>query len=506
MLGIHITKGEKMILKVLTVSVLCLGLSSLSAATLKEIVGDVLENNPVIKERLKNYNATREEVNIAGAGYYPTLDLKSAAGKKYTNRFNDDGVEKTYDVFQSSLVLRQNIFNGFSTHEQVNYQKMRTLAAAFSYLEKANDVTLQTIKVYLDLLRQKELLRNSRINVEHNTKIYKKVSKAYKAGLTTLSEVSKIRSSLSLAKSNMMVQQNRLQNAMFNFRRVTGHMLTLKDLTRPNFSLKLPKSQEQATMYALEYNPSLLVGKYNIKGAEALYRESKSSFMPSVDLELSENYNKNYDVMTDDRYDDRFQAMVVVSYNLFNGGADEATRRSKLSKLSQEVEVVNDLRRQVVEGIDLSWSAYELAKEQIPFLSNYRKQSAETLKLYTKEYEMGERSLLDLLATENDLKRANDELINARFNLLLSKYRILDAMGLTMASIMGNVERYYNKVGIHGTKGISGRDTLPVGMDTDDDGVAASKDVCAQSKKSGEEMPFGCTKGYQSLRSVKLGR
>jgi adhesin transport system outer membrane protein len=492
-------------LKVLMVPALCLGLSTLSAATLKEVVGDVLETNPVIKERLKNYNATREEINIADAGYYPTLDLQSAAGKKYTNRFNG-GAEETYDVFQNSLILRQNIFNGFSTHEQVNYQKMRTLAAAFSYLEKANDVTLQTIKVYLDLLRQKELLRNSKLNVEHNTKIYEKVSKAYKAGLTTLSEVSKVQSSLSLAKSNMMVQQNRLQNAMFNFRRVTGHMLTLKNLTKPNFSLKLPKSQEQATMYALEYNPSLLVGKYNIKGAEALYRESKSRFMPSVDLELSENYNKNYDVLADNRHDDRMQAMVVVSYNLFNGGADEAARRSKLSKLSQEVEVVNDLRRQVVEGIDLSWSAYELAKEQIPFLRDYQKQSMETLKLYSKEYEMGERSLLDLLATENDLKRANDELINARFNLLFSKYRILDAMGLTVASIMGNVEKYYNKVGIHGTEGMSGRDTLPVSLDADNDGVVASKDICAQSRKSGKKMPFGCTKGYQSLRSVKLGR
>jgi adhesin transport system outer membrane protein len=250
----------------------------------------------------------------------------------------------------------------------------------------------------------------------------------------------------------------------------------------------------------------LLVGKYNIKGAEALYRESKSRFMPSVDLELSENYNKNYDVLTDNRHDDRLQAMVVVSYNLFNGGADEAARRSKLSKLSQEVEVVNDLRRQVVEGIDLSWSAYELAKEQIPFLGDYQKQSAETLKLYSKEYEMGERSLLDLLATENDLKRANDELINAKFNLLLSKYRILDAMGLTMASIMGNVENYYNKVGIHGSEGMSKRDTLPANLDTDDDGIVAAKDICAQSSKSGQKMPFGCTKGYQSLRSVKLGR
>ena len=483
-------------------AMLCTGLSSVSADTLKEVVGNVLDTNPIVKERLKNYHATRHEVNIADAGYYPTLDYQAAAGKKYTNRFNG-AAEETYNVFQNSLILRQNIFKGFSTHEQVNYQKMRALAAAYSYLEKANDVTLQTVGVYLDLLKQKELLDNSKMNVDHNTKIYEKVSKAYKAGLTTLSEVSKIQSSLSLAKSNMMVQQNKLTNAMFNYRRVTGHLISMDALSKPNFNLPLPKSQKKASMFALEYNPSLLVGKYNIKGAEALYRESKSKFMPSVDLELSETYNKNYDVLQNNIPDDRFQAMVVVSYNLFNGGADEAERLSKLSKLSQEVEVTNDLRRQVVEGVDLSWSSYELALDQIPFLKDYKKQSSQTLKLYAKEYEMGERTLLDLLATENDLKRANDELISARYNLLLAKYRILDAMGLTMASIMGNVKKYYNRVNIHGREGIQRHDTLPVSLDSDNDGIAASKDGCAASARKNGVSPDGCNKLYQALKNTK---
>jgi len=477
-------------------------MNTLSATSLKQVVSEVLDSNPVVMERLKNYRATKEEIGIAEAGYYPTLDLQSSVGKKYTGRIANDVANETYDVFQNSLVLRQSVFNGFSTHEQVNYQQMRTLAAAYSYLEKANDVTLQTIKVYTDLRKEKELLNNSKINVDHNTALYNKVSKAYKAGLTSLSEVSKIQSSLSLAKSNMMVQKNRLSNAMFNFRRVTGRLIELDKIEKINFRIKLPKSSQKATMYALEYNPSLLVGKYNIKGAEALYRESKSKFYPKLDIEMSQNYNQNFNEFLGD--DDRFQAMAVVSYNLFNGGADEAAKRNKLSRLSQEVDVTNDLKRQVVEGMDLSWGSYELALDQIPFLKDYKSQSAETLKLYSKEYELGERSLLDLLATENDLKRANDELITAKYNLLLSKYRIVDAMGLTMASIMGNVQKYYRRVGVHNTDRVTKRDTLPVNLDTDNDGVASTKDLCAKSKHKNGVVPFGCTKGFQQLHKVRF--
>jgi len=472
-----------------------INLNPAGATTLKEVVNDVLETNPIVRERLKNYNATREEVDIAQAGYYPTLDLQTGVGKKYTGRLSNHVAEETYDVFQNSLILRQNVFSGFSTKEQVNYQKMRTLAAAYSYLEKANDLTLQTIKVYLELFKEQEILYNSKVNVDHNEKIYEKVQKAYKAGLTTLSEVSKIRSSLSLAKSNMMVQKNKLSNAMFNFRRVTGHLVSLKKLGKVKFNLKLPDNLQKATMYALEYNPSLLVGKYNIKGAEALYRESKSNFYPKIDIEVNGNYNNNFSATG--LRDDDIQGMVVLSYNLFNGGADEATKRNRLSKLSQEVEVTHDLKRQVVEGMDLSWSAYELALDQMPFLKKYRKESGETLKLYAKEYDMGARSLLDLLAAENDLKRAKDELVNAKYSLLLSKYRILDAMGLTMASIMGNVQKYYKRVGIY-TKGKRPKqDTLPIHLDSDGDGIVSNKDTCAASKKKYGVYPSGCAKKFE---------
>ncbi len=269
-----------------------------------------------------------------------------------------------------------------------------------------------------------------------------------------------------------------------------------------HFRLKIPDSQVKTEMYALEYNPSLLVGDYNIKGAEALYRESRSAFYPQVDLEVSQNYNDNYNDFTGE--DDRFQAMVVVSYNLFNGGADEAARKHKLSKLSQEVSVLNDLRRQVIEGVDLSWSSYVLAQEQIPFLEEYKQQSTETLDFYAKEYKLGERSMLDLISAENDLKRANDELIGAKYNLLLSKYRILDAMGLTMASIMGGEEEYYRRVGIFtsitSVKEDSAydelvrameKDSLPVNREMDSDRIPDSKDVSPNTNNKTKVSPSG---------------
>lgn len=487
-------------LKVWLFPLICyFGASSISAATLKEVVSDVLETNPIVIERLKNFNTSQEEIGVAKAGYYPTIDIEAGTGKKYTGRVSDDVVDETYSVFQSALVLRQNIFDGFGTTEQVNYKNMQALAAAYSYLEKANEMTLETVNVYIDLQREAELLRNSDENVAHIAKIYDQVSKSFKAGLTPFSEVSKIQSSLSLAKSNKMVQQNKLSNAMFNFRRVTGKLISLESLQRIRSDIKLPKNLREASIYALEYNPSILVGKYNIKGAEALYRESKSKYLPKVGLEVGETYSNNFDDYIGK--DDRFQAMLVVSYNLFNGGADEANRRSKISKLNQEVAVVDDLKREVVQQMDLSWSSYELAQDQIPLLEQYRSQSAETLKLYTQEFEMGDRSLLDLLAAENDLNRANAELIDANYNLLYSKYRILDAMGLTTTSIVGNIQKYYQRVGLCNQNKIIPSDMLPAGYSEEESTSVDRNTLCPSS---GGKDTFGCSKSVKKLDTVRL--
>ena len=483
-----------------------LGVSA-SAATLKEVTVDVLKSNPVVKERLHNYRATRADLRGAEAGYLPTLDLVAGVGKDYKGRFTSDP-DKQYDVFENALILRQNLFSGFSTRERVSYQMTRSLAAAYSYLEKANDVTLQVIKVYTDLLRYRELLENARAHVRHIEKLNEKVTKAYKAGLTKMSEVSKVRSSLSAARSNQMIARNRLSNAMYKFRRVTGRVVRPKELSRVSFDLSLPKDQEKATMFALAHNPSLLVGKYNIKGAEALYRESKSAFYPKIDAEVSANYNDAFHSDANDPYPDRengIKAMIKLKYNLFNGGADEAARVNKMSKISQAIEVTNDLRRQVMEGMDLSWSSYELSRDQIPVLEQYRNQSRETLRLYWKEYNLGERSLLDLLATENDLKQANDQLIDARYNLLLAKYRILDTMGLTMASVLGDVRPYYEKVGLFNHGKISW-DKLPMSYDQDHDGVVADQDLCADSRywKNGVR-PSGCRPPVNALETLQGG-
>ncbi|MCF6340673.1 MAG: TolC family protein, partial [Sulfurimonas sp.] len=194
--------------------------SILFSQDLKMTVEEVISTNPVILERLKNYNSTKEDITRAKAGYYPKLDLSIGVGiENNQERSGYNGVttlredgnlvdSSTLSVYQTSLKFTQNIFSGFETYYQVEQHSNKTISSAYSYVENVNDISFKMVDTYLQVMRNKELLTTAKENVKINQEIFKKVQKLYDAGLTTLSEVNKIESSLSLAQSNYVVQEN----------------------------------------------------------------------------------------------------------------------------------------------------------------------------------------------------------------------------------------------------------------------------------------------------------
>ncbi|MCK5914889.1 MAG: TolC family protein, partial [Deltaproteobacteria bacterium] len=293
-----------------------------AALTLEEAVTEAINTHPVVQERLKNFRATQQDLNIADSGYLPKLDLISGIGYKKNGLLSDHVTDDSTDVYRNSLVLTQNLFQGFATQHLVEYEKSRVLAAAYHYIETANDIALQMVGVYLDLLKQQELLDNTREHVSHSEEIYQKVYKLYVSGHAPRSEIDKIQATLFLSRSNLTVQRNNLIDSENKFRRILGRKPVSSQLLAPQIQFKLPVNHEQAAQYAINNNPSIQVSNNNIEAAQALKKKGRSRYYPEIGIELSQDYNRDYGSSVG--YEDRFQAMLTLRYNFYNGGADRA--------------------------------------------------------------------------------------------------------------------------------------------------------------------------------------
>jgi len=478
--------------------------TSAFSITLKDSIIESLDTNPVVTERLRNFRATQQDLNIAESEYYPSIDIRTVIGrtdagkrKDYgdDNKYKNNVIDETYNNYESSLTLTQNLFDGFGTVHKIDFEEARILAAAYNYVEKSNDIAFRMTSAYINVMRGYELLQTARENVQINETIFKKVQALLDSGLTTDSEVKKIQSALSLARSNYTVQVNNTRDSEYNFKRVLGRLPNVKNMIKPEMNIAMPVSIERAAMYAIEHNPSLIVSNYNIKGAQSLMKQRKKDYFPKIDLEISQFYNDSSQRNSFDPPDDRFRARLVLTYNIFHGGADRATIQKQISKVNQEVAIKRDLKRQVIEGLDLSWSAYEMIQKQLVDLRDYSKFSEETLKLYQDEYDLGRRSLLDLLSAQNDVINSRSQIITSEYELLFAKYRILDAMGLLVTSIVGDTKDYTSKVNLHANSNISDiLDTVPVKLDVDEDNIADNIDLCDNSLEGNNILPYGCKK------------
>lgn len=468
--------------------------TTLFGLSLKESVIEVLNTNPVIKERLKNFRVTQQDLNMAESEYYPKLDLLASYGYTTSGEVNSDVVDSEFTSYESSLTFTQNLFDGFGTMHKVDYQEARILAAAYKYLEVSNDMAYRMTSAYINVLTSNELAQTARENVQINEEIYLKVKKLFDSGITTDSEVKKIQSALSLARSNLTVKRNNARDAGFTFRRMLGRMPQVNELQKPELDIAMPESIERAAMYSIEHNPSLLVSRYNIKGAQDLWKQRKKDNYPKIDLKLNQVYNdseRNPFVTANDS----FRASVVLTYNLFRGGYDSANIQKHLTIINQEIEIKRELKRQVIEGLELSWSAYEMLGKQLKDLREYSIYSEQTLELYREEYDLGRRSLLDLLSSQNDVINSRSEIIQAEYDQLFAKYRILDAMGLLVTSLVGDTQEYTSKVNLYGdSDALEILDTVPTKLDVDNDNVSDNLDLCDNSLKENNIMPYGCRK------------
>lgn len=410
-------------------------ISALNAFSLQDGTKEVITTHPVVLERLHNYRATLEDLRTTEAQFLPTLDYTGTLSREKTKAPATNQVKRSYTAYEHSLQLTQNLFNGFGSIYEVDYNKARIVSASYHYVENVNDLAFSFATAYINAVKTRDILTIAESNVKYHEDITVKVQKLFDAGLTTRSEFEKADTLLSLAKSNLVVAQNNRDDALFNLERVYGKRVTTEDLQTVSFAGELPESLESMREYARLHNPSILVTHYNIKAATAQKKTAYKGYYPSIDAFARQSWAS--DIGGQAGNDDRTKLGLTLSYNLYRGGVDQAQIQKSLSKINQESETQRDTLRKLDEQGSLSWAAYKNLTNQLVHLKKYEASSKKTIELFQREYDLGRRTLLDLLTAQSDNISAQTQIVRAENDLLLAHFRIQDAMGNMVSTIIG---------------------------------------------------------------------
>lgn len=400
--------------------------SAVIGQTLQEAIHQILQTHPEVRSVAYNRLGRDEEVRQAQSGYLPTLNFTAGTGWQDVQEPLDD----TLYPQQYTLSLRQNVFAGLATINEVDRQKSRVRSAAYRLGGTSENVALRTTEVYLNVLRRQDLLRLSEENLETHLRIADQIKMRSESGVASKADSDQVMGRVSLAQANVVATKTNLLDAHSNYLSVVGNLPKELQKPTPPTSL-LPTSIEEAEQAALKQHPTLKSAEADLEARHQQYDVAKAPYLPIIDIEVDQNWQDDLDT---EGKDASLLAMVRLRYNLFNGFKDQARRAETAHLISEAREIRNNTHRQVVESIRLSWMAYQAAQQRIDYLQQRVTATTETASSYTKQFNLGKRTLLDVLDTEAEVIDAKQSLVEAEFNGLYSQYRILNGLGMLAKS------------------------------------------------------------------------
>lgn len=397
-----------------------------SALTLTEVIDHTLQTNPEVLAARKQLLSRESEIRGARAGYLPTVDAELGIGREWTKSpaTNDEDVRLTRK--EAALRLRQMVYDGSATSSEVDRQKARYNSALFDTIATQENISLQVAEAYINVMRQSELLELLQASLDEHQNFYDQMALRSRAGVGSRSDLDQIAARLALANSNYLAGNNNLQDAVSQFYGIVGYLPEVSTLVKPD-DVAVAASVEKALIVAFDEHPQLKSADADIEAAKAQYRASKSTYYPTVSLEGDRTWNEDIDGIEGDNED--WVIALRLRYNLYNGGGDKALKKQTASLLDESREIRNSTKRQVEEGMRLSWHAYKSTSKQVEYLDKYVQSVVATREAYRKQFNINKRSLLDLLNTENELLDAKSNYLNASYDQLLSQYRLAHAEG-----------------------------------------------------------------------------
>lgn len=434
------------------VCLLCLSalpVKGLYAQSLEQAVALALDTHPDIRQAFARFKSKEEDVNRASAGYLPTVDITAGYGYEYTdspgNRRSalgfDDG-ETELGRGEFGVSLRQMLFDGMFTSSEVKRTKFEASAEQWALISTAEDLALSVSQAYLNYLKNQQLVTLSEKNVESHQVIYGQIKERTDSGMGSIADLSQVTGRLARAQSNLIAARNNYQDARAEFISLTN--ITPDDLVMPVPDADmLPNDNASGLILAIKDHPIIKSARQDINAARAFGGSVKANYYPKLSLEVAANADN--DVAGENGLNrfgtnvgghrNDFSVMLRMRYNLYSGGKDVALERSAAYQTIEAKEINYRAHRQVTESYGLAWNAYSMLGLQKQYIQQHVVTSKDTQEAYQQQFSLGQRSLLDLLDTENELFQARKDYLDANFDELGARYRLLNVTGQLLDSL-----------------------------------------------------------------------
>jgi len=377
--------------------------------TLKEVAQKVVLTNPEVLAKWHAFKAAGGDVDVARAGFFPRIDYTYGTGKE---DLQQPGVaDRDYNRNGHVLTLNQMLYDGFATASDVKRLDKARLTRYFELLDAAEAAALEAGRAYYDVIRYRQLMLLAEGNYIEHRSSYELLLRRAQSGAGRRVDVEHAAGRLALAELNLNTEAANLHDVTARYLRLVGEQPPSVMFGPARLERGYPASEEEALRLAFKQNPALLAAVENVEAAQHDLELRRSAFHPRLDLRLRNDRAENVDGVMGLRQQN--VAEVVLSYNLFNGGADKARQTASAERKNQALDLRDKACRDVRQTLSIAYNEVRRLQAQRSSIDHQVNAIEKTRDAYKAQFNIGQRSLLDLLDTENELLNARRTAVNA---------------------------------------------------------------------------------------------
>ena len=398
---------------------------------LKEAITQGVMISPRVNADWYNFAAKGYAEQSARGSYYPSVDLASRIGREDRDTPLIDLGDFGYDATQFSIT--QMLFDGFATRDEVARLGYDKLSQYYNFKRASEEVALEVAVTYLDAVKYQRLVAFARANLQVHRSIHAQIAERAGGGVSQGVDLDQAVARVGLAETNLVIEVANLNDVLNRFQRLVGAYPGANLAVPAVPEGEIPELRGAALEIAYQRSPVINSAIENLRAAQEALNLTNAPMMPRFDLRY-----RNEVAHDTDSIDGRFSTEaveLVMTYNLFRGGADSARKREYYNLYNAAIEERKQACLNVRQEISNNFNELAALREQVVLTEVSRKAQNATRKAYRDQFDRGRRSLLDLLDSQNEYFDAERSNINAIVDEVASQARTLANMGLLLASL-----------------------------------------------------------------------
>ena len=400
--------------------------------SLQNAVSQAVLKNPEVLAKWHAFGAAGQERNVGFGAYLPTVDVIGALARVRLN----DPLVTTDDRFMQdnvSVVLRQMLFDGFATPNDVKRLDHAQRVRYFELLDMSESAALEAVRAYQDVLRFQTLVGYAEENYAQHKIVYDQINERTKKGVSRGVDLETATGRMALAESNLLTETSNLHDVSARYQRIVGLKPANLEENPKSLTAGIAATPVAALKNAFDKSPQLLATMENIQAAQADVNVRRAGYYPRLDFRLQSDhghYLNGIRGMTDNT-----TAALELRWNLFNGMRDEA----RVSQYTQNLNVAKDLRdkacRDIRQTLVIALNDVNKLKEQVGYLDQHQLSTDKARQAFRNQFDIGQRTLLDLLDTENEYFQARRAYAIAERDLDIAYARVHAGSGGLLAAL-----------------------------------------------------------------------